>query len=220
MPTPTAFIPTFGRDCQPRLYQSPPRPEDPASYVVYAESAAIAFADRVRTYADLIVLIDNCQYLPSRWTTADGRRPPTPHSSWQLYTIITPERAEVVRVAKGAYDLPQIYFANFGGVVGQDCAYGGESLYRGGGVAWTKFLYLASLATYAEATPRADDPRYRYYSVSRRYPVSPDGLITIGPERDIMGKKRDDPPRTLLVDDVFSEIAALLASPATPIPTR
>ncbi|MFN8514086.1 MAG: hypothetical protein U0232_33380 [Thermomicrobiales bacterium] len=188
--------------------------------MVYAESAAIAFADRVRKYADLIVLIDNRQFLPSRWTTADGRRPLDPHRSWQLYTIITPEHAEVVRVAKGAYNLPQIYFANFGGVIDQDCAYGGESLYLGGGPAGTRFLYLASVATYPEATPLADDPRYRYYSVTRRYPVSPDGLITIGPERDIMGNKKDDPPRTLTVDEVFSEIAALLGSPATPTPKR
>jgi hypothetical protein len=209
--------------CPARDYQVTPSSSDPYLYTIFVEGGAISFADRVRKYADLIVLINKGQKLSPRWTTADGRRPANPYAERDLgppaYTIITPERAEVVKVAKGRYDLPAIYVAHFGGRIGRDCVDSSDSLYLGGGPAGTQYLWLLSLATYPEARPVADDPRYRFYSLTRSYPVSPSNTITIGPEHDIMGNWRDNPPRTLMVDEVLREIAALLATPAA-TPTR
>jgi hypothetical protein len=113
------------------------------------------------------------------------------------------------------------YFAHLGGEVGQNCAYISNSLYLGGGPGSSRSLCLAKLAEYREASPVAGDPRYRFYSIARSYAVSPEGTITIGPERDIMGYKKDDPPRTITVEEALREIAVLDGrSGATPTPTR
>jgi hypothetical protein len=103
--------------------------------------------------------------------------------------------------------------------VGQDYAYLSDSLYLGGGPAGSRSLCLANLADYPQALPVADDPRYRFYSLSRRYSVSPEGALTSGPERDIMGYTKNDPPRTISVDEALRKIGKWLWLP-TPTPTR
>lgn len=199
-------------------YGGTPSPSDPIVGGLAAEGAAIAFADRVRQDAELIVLVEQRTFLPARWNTVDGQRPANPHQ-WNLgYAIITPERAKVITVAKGDYDLPELYVAHYGGQIGQDCMWQSNSLYQPIGPIGTQFLYLLYPYERAEIYPAENDRRYRFYEVSRIYPVSPDGLITIGPESDIMRNRKDDPPRTLTVDEVLAEIAALTATPATPTP--
>jgi hypothetical protein len=212
--SPTLANPPFVGACIGGGIRPTPSPEAPYVWSIAVEGVAQTFAARVRA-APLILLVSAPGYFPARWTTPDGARPPNPHSG-NSYTIITPERTDVVAVAKGSYDFPQLYMARFGRRIGQDCVSASNSLFMGGGPVGTRFLYLLESARYPEAMPVPDDPRYRFYAVSRSYPVSPDGTITIGPEHDIMGHHYDNPPRTLPVGDVLTEIATLAAAPATP----
>jgi hypothetical protein len=135
--------------------------------------------------------------------------------------IITPLRARVQRVVKGRYTLPDIYFASVGGTVGQDCYSVSNSLYVGNssGTPSGDYLYLTSASNYLNVLPIPGDERYRYFSSGFSYPISVDGTVTIGPERDIMGYKYDDPARTITIHEVLQEIAALLISPSA-TPTR
>lgn len=192
-----------------------PSPDDPYVGGLATEGAAIAFADRVRR-AELVALVEQSTVLPARWTTDDGKRPANPHQ--YAATIITPERAKIVTVAKGKYDLPDLYLAHYGGTIGQGCVYLSNSVLLGGGPGGTQALYLADLYNRGTIAPLESDRRYRFYGLSRAYAASPDGLITIGPESDIMRNRKDDPPRTLTIKEVLTEIAALLATPATPTP--
>jgi len=213
-PSPTLADPPFVGACPGGGRHPTPSPDAPYVWSIAVEGVARSFAARVRA-APLILLVVAPGYFPARWTTPDGTRPANPHGG-NPYTIIIPERTDVVAVAKGSYDLSQLYVAYFGGRIGQDCASGSNSLYTGGGPIGARFLYLLAPAGYPEATPVPDDRRYRFYAVTRSYPVSPEGMVTIGPEHDIMGYHYDDPPRTLPVGDVLAEIAALVAAPATP----
>jgi hypothetical protein len=173
-----------------------------------AEGAATSFAEKVQRYSELITIVTDREVLPARWSTRDGQRPANPHLGG--FTIVTPIRARVKHVAKGSYTLPEIHFAVVGGTVGQDCYYVSNSLYvGGGGVPGTDYLYLTTVYSYIETLPVPDDTRYRYYSGYFVYPISPSGTITIGPERDIMGNKKDDPARTISIDEALREIAAL-----------
>ena len=152
--------------------------------------------------------------LSPRWTTADGTRPVYGRGE----IIITPERARVVTVAKGRYDLPNLYVAHRGGRIGQDCFGWSNSLSNPIGPVGTQFLFLLHQYERNDGIPFAGDRRYRFYELSRIYPVSPDGLITIGPESDIMRNRKDDPPRTLTVAEALAETAALIGNAATPTP--
>jgi len=194
--------------------RSTPSPDAPYLWSIAVEGVAQSFAARVRA-APAILLVTARGYSPARWTTSNGARPANPHSGGP-YTIITPERTDVVAVAKGNYDLPQLHVARFGGRISQDCVSGSNSLYTGGDPIGTRFLYLLAPAEYPEATPLLDDPRYRFYTVTRSYAVSPMGMVTIGPEHDIMGYRYDDPPRTIPIGDALAEIATLAAAPTTP----
>jgi len=188
------------------------RPEQCAGPV--AERKVYSFADKVRDVADLVLLGMVRDILPARRTTLNGQRPNDPKSGSAF--IFTPVRVAIERVAKGAYPLPDIYFAVPGGRVGQDC----ES-YAGSGAwaeFWTggRFFYFVNRATYDNLRPVPGDSRYSYFTATNSYSVTPNGLVTIGPEYDIMGNHVDDPPRTLTVAQTLDEIAALLAAPATP----
>lgn len=158
---------------------------------------------------------------PARWTTVDGRHPGDPKSGKDF--IFTPVRIAIERVAKGAYALPAMYFAVPGGQVGGDC-----QSYTGSGT-WPefwiggRFFYFVdyrsssgSRERYADLQPVPGDSRYQYHYAISSYRVTPAGLVTISPESDIMGNRVDYPPRTLTVDQVLDETAALLAVPATP----
>ena len=192
-----------------------PSPNDPVLGGYAAEGIAIAFTERIQR-ATVIVLIEGRKFLPARWNTSDGARPDNPHRANSTYTIITPERARVVTVAKGEYTLPEIYLAHDGGKVGSDCYFTSNSLSLPNGPIGTRFLYLIAPYSLMSVTPVVNDPRYQFYRASRIYPVSPDGTITIGPESDIMGNRHDDPPRILTVSAVITEIATLNTMPATP----
>ena len=180
---------------------------------------AVSFANKVRRYAKLIVLISGREELPARWDTPNGQRPANPHLGG--FRIITPLHARVQRVIKGSYTLPDIYFASVGGTVGQDCYSVSDSLYVGNsdGTPSGDYLCLTAVDDYLKALPIPGDARYRYFSSGYSYPISTAGTITIGPERDIMGNKYDDPPRTITLDEALREIAALLAAPSM-TPTR
>ncbi len=69
------------------------------------------------------------------------------------------------------------------------------------------------MTTYDQFPEIAATPNF---TATNSYSVTPNGLVTIGPEYDIMGNHVDDPPRTLTVAQTLDEIAALLAVPATP----
>jgi hypothetical protein len=188
------------------------RPEQCAGPV--AERIVYSFADKVRKVAELVLLGTVGDILPARWTTSDGQRPGAPKSGNAF--IFTPVRVAIERLAKGAYTLPEIYFAVPGGRVGQDC----ES-YTGSGAwpeFWTggRFFYFVNRERYDNLQPVPGDSRYSYFRAANSYSVTPNDLVTIGPEYDIMGNRVDDPPRTLTVDQTLAEIAALLAAPATP----
>lgn len=154
--------------------------------------------------------------LPARWATPDGQRPATPHTEGRVL-IYTPIRVQVERIAKGDYALPDLYFAEPGGRIGQDCAsYSGSgrwpSFFFGG-----RYLYFAAASSLLTTPPVPGDDRYHFHNATASYGIAPNGTLTIGPERDIMGNTADDPPRTLTVDEVFREIATILGiTPATP----
>lgn len=124
-------------------------------------------------------------------------------------------RAKVLRVAKGTYALDTIYLTTSGGTIGQDCHGVSDSLYVGVGPVGKDYLYLTSPSD-LQTPPVPGDSRYRFYSGYSVYPVSPSGTITIGPERDIMDYRADDPPRTITIEEAFREIAALSSPSATP----
>jgi len=216
--TVTALAPPVIGYCDSGRVVGTPSPDAPFNYSVFGEQAAQSFAARVRA-APLILLVARPGYAPARWTTVDGLRPANPHPSTldgdAPYTIITPERAEVVAVAKGDYALPAVWLAHFGGRIGRDCVSGSPPYFAPDGTG-LRFLYLLDEVRYPGVMPVPDDPRYRFYTVTRLYAVAPTGLVTIGPESDIMGNHFDTPPRTTPLHDVLAEIAALAGPAATP----
>ena len=199
-------------------YQSDRQPSDPYSFQLASEGVQTPFVEKVRKWAQLIVVGTVRDILPACWVTADGRRPANPHADQGLL-IITPVRVEVERVAKGRYALPDIYLAALGGRIGADCASisgsGPRPAFRFG----ERYVYFLDPFTGALPDPVASDRQYRYYRPNYSYTVQPNGTLTIGPEYGVMGPPVDDPPRTLTVDEALREIAALLNGPAA-TPTR
>lgn len=212
-----ATTPSPPHRCAWQRYDTTPRPADPWRGGAAAEGAATSFAEKTKA-ANLIVLVTARELLSAHWDTEDGQRPANPHLGG--FRIVTPIRARVKRVVKGRYTLPDIYLAVVGGTVGQDCYSVSNSLYFGdGGASGADYLYFTSPDEYPKTPPVPGDRRYRYFGGYSAYPISPGGTITIGPERDIMGNKKDDPPRTITLDEAVREIAAILGTP-TPTPTR
>ncbi len=222
-PTPTPTLSTsrpifLGRDyCGSATYRSERQNSDPYAEYFASQGAAIAFTEKVRG-AELVILGMVRDILPSRWATQDGRRPENPHIINRVL-IVTPVRVAVERVAKGAYGLPDIYFAVPGGRIGQECAgYNGSGALPEFNFAG-RYLYFVSQSSFPGTPPVPGDDRYRDYRADFSYTVLPDNTITLGPARDIMGNRADDPPRTLTVDEALREIAALTGLPAA-TPTR
>ena len=210
--TPIALLPD---PCQGLTYTRPSKPSDPYVWNVVGEGVADSFADKVRRYADLIIVGTVLDIAPARWATPNNQRPDNPHESGSIL-IITPVLVSVEYVAKGAYDLSEIYFEVPGGRIGQECASSTGSGPRPAFRVADRFLYFVNSDPYLELYPVPEDTRYRYYRANYSYTIAPDNTIKIGPESDIMGNCVDDPPRTLAVNQVLAEIAALLAAPATP----
>ncbi len=214
VPTATAMA-LLPDPCQGLTYTRASKPSDPYVWRVASDGPADSSVDKVQRYSDLIIVGTVLDILPALWTTPDSQRPDNPHESSSIL-IITPVRVSVEHVAKGTYDLPHVYFKLPGGRIGQDCASvtgsGPRPAFRTG----ERFLYFINPSPDTSLQPVSGDSRYHYYRAANSYTVTPNGMVTIGPEYDIMGGHVDDPPRTLTVNQVLDEIAALLAAPATP----
>jgi hypothetical protein len=189
----------FGKDCQTAI----------------GEGVALSFREKVQRYSDLVFVGTVREILPARWNTPDGHRPENPNA----LHIITPVRVEIERIAKGSYAQHDLYFAVFGGRIGLDCVGQGGSGPRPSFDLGQRFLYFAEYSTSQNPGPVPEDARYRYFSAVDSYVVTPDDRITIRTENDIMGNVVDKPERTLPIDEVFREIAAILAQPS-PTPRR
>lgn len=219
-PTRTPIPAPFGARCPEQKRRPGPLPGSPYMFVSVAERLASSFAGRVREHATLIVLGTVREIGAARWTTPDGTRPDNPQAN--RFGIVTPVRVGVEQIAKGSYALPEPYLAEPGGTIGLDCAYyGGGSgpRPRQPSVGQRALYLLAPAADLAAIAAVPGDDRYHYHTVSQSYDVAQGSTITIGPEADIMGHRYDDPPRTLPVADALREIAAILATPATPAAT-
>ncbi|MFN8516378.1 MAG: hypothetical protein U0841_28110 [Chloroflexia bacterium] len=219
VPTPTLWTAQpslLGRGPCPGFgSSSSAEPSAPYNRSTAFDQDASPFAEKVRRFAQLILIGTVRDILPARWTTPDGQRPVNPHSG-QVATIYTPIRVQIEQLAKGTYALPDLYFAEFGGRVGQDCeSYSGSRAeFRFG----QRYLYLVN--SYAITQPPVPgDDRYGFHRALASYAINPDGTLTIGPEHDAGGRIFDNPPRTLTVDEVLREIAELLAAPSA-TPTR
>jgi len=217
--TPTA-ITKLVKNCPTFRPSGNVRPEEPFSSNVYIDSLAVfGFADRVRE-ADLIAVGTVQGFLPTRWNTVDGSRPTNLHQvPRELFTerlIVTPVVVAVELVAKGNAPFAELYLAEAGGQIGQDCVgypVSGHSFEMG-----QRSVFLVTAADDIRQPPLAGDGHFRFYAAREVYRIADDGMIEFYVDTDLEGRGRVAIRRIPLAQ-ALQEIAAILAAPS-PTPIR
>jgi hypothetical protein len=170
--------------CNLIRYQGTPRPEDPISVEYEALARPLyGFAEEVRR-TELILVGTLREIFPSRWNTSDGTRPRDLHvrgsNVSDLPPIFTPMQIETERIVTGSYAFASLYLAKFRGQIGQDCYVFFSAFDSAHGLSpgQQSLFFLFSMSTERILQrPLADDPRYRFYGVSRTFPVAANGTI-------------------------------------------